>query len=396
MGTNAIDGQSHNSSLCIASETTYGATDTTIASSDSVRIKSGFGYDFTRETADNMVVSTRRSRQGSIDGKKTGGCSFSTPIYMPGGTNTLETSLLWRSLGFSETVGGSSVTYAPAAVSTTLPSLCLLHNVQEVEGKKYTGAAVNQLTISLPDGEAPTYQWELLAKDEINVPRAIANGTVDGSSVAVGAITTNPTADAAGFQVGGLVTVGTSTGHRVTALNYGAGTFNITPNITTNEGSAPAIIPYTPYDDSSLTGTEASSVVGSVSFNGTSICIRSAQIVIAAGLEGIPCWGQETVDGFTNGKLNITGQLELTGTAALIRKALYGVRYGPANREYDIVFTVGDSSTTGAFYHTYTLKAELSYPERSLPDEGVEEVTMNFVAKDSSGNDSLILVSQTA
>lgn len=397
MSYNGRYATSDDHSLCIASESTYGAEDTSIASGDSVRIQGGFSSDYNRETRDDNVVSVNRSRQNTRDGKEGGNVNFTTPIYMPGGTNTLETSLLLRSLGLSETVGGSDVTYAPATRATTLPSMCLLHHYPEYRGDKYTGGAASQLTIEMPESEDPTFQWQVGVKKWITAPTSAHNGAMDGTGTPVGNFTPSTLRDARGFLVGGLITVGTQTARRVTAINRSSGTVSFTPNVTTDEGTDPVINPYTPYS-APTAGTQASVTEGGFTLDGTSLCFKSGQIVLTNPLQPRPCWGSATVNGFAAGRMQCSGSIVVVATAAEQRMLLLGMEANPDNREYSLVWTFGDSSTSGAFYITVTVNAVLKMVQDSLADEnGALEATLEFEGQDTgTANTMFQMVSQTA
>ncbi len=398
MGYNGRFATSDDHSLCVASESTYGALDTTIASGDSLRIQGGFSSDFQREQKDDNVVSVNRSRQNTRDGKRGGNVNFTTPLYMPGGANALEVSLLLRSLGLSETIGGSSVTYAPATRATTLPSLCLLHHFPEYRGDKYTGGAASQLTIEMPEEDDPTLQWQVGVKDWITAPTSAHNGGFDGTvGAGLSSFTPSTLRDARGFLVGGLFDIGTATNRRVTAINRAAGTVTFAPNVTTDEGTDPVVNPYTPYS-APTTGTQASVTEGSFTLDSSSLCFKSGQIVLTNPLQPRACWGSATVDGYAPGRMQCSGSIVVVATAADQRMLLLGMESNPDNREYSLVWTYGSSTVSGSFYVTITVNAVLKMVQDSLADEnGVLEATLEFDGQDTgTANTMFQMVSQTA
>lgn len=396
MGFSEEIGKARSQTMCVVSESAYGEAAPTFVAGNSVRVIGGISHDFTQETEKDTTVRQNRGRVATLDRRRTGGVNFSTPAFMPGGALIPEIDPLLRAAGFIRTTGASDNTYA--LTTTGRPeSAAILVTHPRVYGAQYSGVGVNTINFSFPADGEPVIEWETIAQDRFNSTSNATTAAGDGDVTPFGNIPTNPISRAKGYGVNALINIGTSTNHRITALNLATGSLIFAPNVTTNVGANPTIVPYSPYDDSGLVGTRAGLTSGSAVINGETFCVQSGNIQLSNNLNGTNCFGSATIGDISLGDFDVEGSLVLTGSVSKMAKAFEGQTPDSADRIVPLDIYWGDNSVAGNPIFHFDMNVVLGYPEMSIPDDGDVEVTISFMGQDtSSGNDAFVLISTTS
>ena len=400
MGIQAQAGEVRNFLSVAAIESTYGDLSQAFAASDSFQLFGAPSIEFVEERSDRNDATQGRGYFERVRGRRTTNMTIPTYVLPPGGNTLPDAHALYHAAFGSATVNAGDVTYA---IANRPPSLAVSIVSPELQGWHAFGSVVQSMTISMPEGDAPSVSFALQGQTGVYTGASTATGTVDGSGTPVTEVT--PESALAGrvlYDVGSRISVGTSTGHRVTAVNNSTGALTITPSITTNQGATPAINPYSPYAESSLAPANVIGLSqGQVNWAGTNdVCIRSAEVTVTNNYTPLNCWGRETPTDMVVGRLRVEGTVTLWSYRPEILRAHIGRARAVADRQQPLTFILGDSSTAGNPIMTLSMpRAELTFPEYDLADEGVNSINVSFLAMAESltaGNNEITFVSSTS
>lgn len=322
-----------------------------------------------------------RSTRERIHGAFTNSLSVMTEILPRGGATPPDVGALLASAIGTETIGGASVTYGLSATQA-LTAYDMLFEENAVFSERCIGFVVNELKLSITQGEEPKFEFSGPCVRVVETADATANGSVDGSGVAVTSVTPNPSTDNAKFGVDSLITVGTSTGHTVTAVDRSTGALTISPSITTNEGTAPAITPYTPFDEAQTAGSVVSEVEVSVDIGADSgVLFTGAELSINNNISEVRQAGNGYVQDFNPGFREITGKISMYGRSSDLAKYV--------RRKFDsltsvnplaVSITLGPAAT-GSFQCTISMpRCEFDFSELDTSQEQEATFELPFVA----------------
>jgi hypothetical protein len=140
------------------------------------------------------------------------------------------------------------------------------------------GAVIDQCDIEVTGNEIPKFNFQgPFARYGCSQGGLVGTGGVsNGASI----VPVNA-AHKYGYRVGGLVTVGTSTGHRITAVTPATPSITVTPVISGGQAEGASIIAYSP--SQTLGGTVIGGIDCALSLGGTEYGFISAKISIKSG-----------------------------------------------------------------------------------------------------------------
>lgn len=399
MGIQNPIGQAREFLTTAALETDFKDTATTIAAANSFLMLGAPSVEVSEERVNRTDANSSRGYVERIRRRRTNSMEIPSYILPPGGATPPDVGPLLAAAMGSETVGASDVTYA---LSSDLQSIALHMVSQDVQGWHAYGCAVDTLDIELPEGDEPTFNFGLIPALVAYTGRTTASGAIDGSGSAVTSIPLGETGAHELFDVGSEIAVGTSTGHRVTAVDRSANTLTITPGVSDDQGTDPTILPSSAFDEAEIA---AASPVGltqgqidwdpGVGSAVSDVCIRSASISLANNYSPIDCWGRETATDMTAGRREITGNLTLWARSPDILRAHLGRSRSVATRQAGLTFILGDNSTSGNPIVTISCpQAELEFPTYDISDDGPNSISVEFRAMESTvgANDEMTIV----
>lgn len=371
-------------------QTTFG-TRPTVAATDSFIVKS---YRITP----SEVRTDRRNPQPSRDlrerykGNREYQVSVVCEILPRGGATPPDiTALLTNAIG-QETVGGSTVTYSQ--ITGQAPGLTWLEFI--VGGNTSTtsefaeivdGFACEQWKISFdnsPDN-IPLIEFTGPAQKSWTTGRFTATGT-NGS----GTVTAATAAHVRRLAVNSVVGVGTSTntgaGHRVTSIDYTAGTFVVTPVISGAQTSVD-VFPITLWAEASTGGSPTPHVEVTVDFGSdTNAKVTAMEIMGHNNIRERRTVGTQYARDFTSGWRRVDGTISFEATRTDLQKLQDAQWLNVAGVNVsDLVITFG---AAGQFGSILTLaNCEMDFAALELPDDGtVGTFTLPFVAKADSAS----------
>lgn len=399
MGIQNPTGEARNLQAVVALETTFKDVTTTLPASGSFSIMGAPSIEFSEDRVQRMDAHASRSHHESITRRRTNTMTINSYILPPGGSTVPDVGPFLAAAFGTETVGGSSVTYS---LADSLSSLAVGIVSPEVQGWGGFGAVVESMTINLPEGDEPNFSFELTTAQGVYTGRATASGAVDGSGTAVSAVTLSETNASRLFEPGSLIQIGTSTGHRVTAVDHSTNEITFTPDVTTDEGTAPAVLPYSAYDETEIASASPVGVVqGTVNFGSDSdICIRSAEITLTNNFNPIDCWGRNTATDMVPGRREVSGNVTIWARSPDILRAHLGRADSQSARTVALEWVVGDDSLAGNPIATISVpNAELQFPAYDITDDGPNSITVEFrgyATSRSDTNDELSIVFGTS
>jgi len=392
-------GEARNFQAVATLETTFKDVTTALAAADSFSLMGAPSVEFSEERVQRMDAHASRSHHESITRRRTNSMTINSYILPPGGATPPDIApFLTAALG-TETIGGSSVTYS---LADSLSSLAVGIVSPEVQGWHGFGAVVESMTIGLPEGDEPNFSFELTTAQGVYTGRATVDGALDGSGTAVSTITLTETNASRMFEPGSRIQIGASTGHRVTAVDHSTNELTVTPDVTTDEGTDPVVLPYSPYDETEIASASPVGVVqGSVNFGSASdICIRNAEITLTNNFSPIDCWGRQTTTDMVPGRREVTGNITLWARSPDILRAHLGRANSQAARTVALEWVVGDDSLAGNPIATISVpQAELQFPTYDITDDGPNSITVEFrgyATSRSDTNDELSIVFGTS
>lgn len=335
------------------------------------------------ERAPRTDARSTRSLIERITGKGTISWSM-TKYIMPSGTagTPPDDHLLWYAAlgGYTNSVSTSD-TYSLSA-SQTLRTLSLTRHLNEVLQEAIWGAWVDSITINVSGGDQPKVTFEGGAMGHAGTGTSTLNGGMSGSTTMV-----VQTADGRNFEKNSVVKIDDSdnsgAGFAVT-VDTARPSFTVEASVT--ESSGATVVPFVPSE--TVAGSPLSQVLGSITFDGTTVPITALDFTIANNHkpftdEAFQQFPNDIIPGFRD----VTGNITLRARKDFILEL--GKRKAFATR--DIVLILG--STAGAKCTVNVDRAEFNFAAADIPEAEEANIKLPFTAlASSSGEDETNIV----
>jgi hypothetical protein len=394
-------GIGRNAAATCAVESTFNespnGTTVTWVDTDSLKLQN-YKFEPNFERKDRLDTRATRSVLEQIEGPIETSWNCESWLLPRGGTTPPDADPLFLcAMGVgAANAGGYEYSLSP---SQNLPrSLRLLMSTSSFPafGEAVLGAIVQEMKISAASGDEPKVAFSGVAARHVLTGRSTAVGTVDGSGTPVSILTV-----AAGqgyqFPVGSLIQVGTSVGHYVTAST--STSITIAPSITTNEGAAPVIRPYTPYSEAQTGGSPIPEIRGSISSSTTGVTvpfgIESFELTLANNFSTVrPMFNQTFVDAIPGNRM-VTGSIRLWGQAQDIIWAARATRFNETDiNPIQLTINLGAVGLPGML--SIQMPAVKFHPTgMDVPDAEEAKFTLNFTALGTGAGDNELLLRWT-
>lgn len=294
--------------------------------------------------------------------------------------------LLWKAaFGTYANVGATSDTYTPTDTQGAQDSLTLVDQLSQVHSEHLAGAVVQQWKLSGSGGEPPKVGFSGIAKKHLLTGRSNLTAAFSSSTCTVG--------DPSMFKVGSLVAVYQSDGVTSRDTNTGAGfpVVTITGSDVVVTGSPAStqigdiLVPFTPTP--TVAGSPTPGINFSCTLGGTAVRLTQYEITLdnAHNPHSDEAGNQEFAD-YDEGYRKVSGKLTF-------RARQDWVKFLAERPEFNTVAIVLTLGTGAGKILTVTMSyCEYQYAQISKPEQGVAMFELPFVAKGSSGADSISAV----
>lgn len=310
---------------------------------------------------------------------------------------------LLRSVFGSETIGGSSVTYALSNSQTLVPLWLEFDygtaGANTAEMKDAIDCFVPEsIKYTIEKGSIPLIEIAGPARNLVRTGRSTCAILSGGEST----ITLQTTAHSRFFHVNSVIGVGTSTGtagagHRVTAINHSTGVLTITPTISGAQSAGSAVYPISLFAEASTGGSPTPEIFVSCAFGAeTGAAFLKAEIEIKRNLGKHRPVGTPLVGDFYPGFRDVDGTIEFEARRSDIQKLLRSeyVNVTGVNVE-DLVFTYGQSGSAGSILTLNDCRFYWSALEMPASEVGRFSLPFTCSASSATAEDEVTHVFQT-
>ena len=388
MGINLPHALGRNQKFFVTPEVSFG-TLVQPSTTDAMKVLAS-SFEFAQERVDRPDSRQTRSSLERITRRKSVSWSLTSFLLPSGAAGTAPDigPLLKACMGEEVVVGGVSVAYNLLAGQTDLTSVGLTREMNGVIMEHIKGCWVESYTINVSGTDEPKITFEGGAADSVGTGPATATPAVDGSGTPVGTIIVG-TDEATNFDVGSRIKVGGDdnggAGFVVTAVDTGADSIDITPDLTTDQTSDTSIIPFAPVETTA--GSPISLITGSLDIDGTSVPITSLEITCKNNVKPLDdeAFSTEAVTDFIPGFREVSGNMNvrLRKDATILhnRRKLFSSN--------DIQIVIG--SGAGKILTVDMNFAEFDFSGVEVPEAEEATFTLPFKALGSVGEDELTL-----
>jgi hypothetical protein len=319
-------------------------------------------------------------------------CHLLIPDQTSGAINPDWTYLMSSAMGSvaSSGAGPYSLTYSLTQGQTNEYPMTLMREMNDVMSESVWGAVVEEMTISVAQGDDPKLSFSGTASDYA----ATATTTVNDASPNNNPITIT---NAATLTVNSVIKIGSddgssATGFQILSISGNDITLNEAP---TSVSDGDAVIPYF---DPGITTTSSSlinGISGQLDWGGTSdFEINSFSLTVKNNFKPIQEAFKAAVQDYVPGRRDITGEIVITGAKDKIMTLIYRYNFDSSN---NVVARFGATSS-GAEKMTITIaKPEFDFSEVTVPEAEEVTITLPFtaLATTDTSTDALSIVLTT-
>lgn len=303
--------------------------------------------------------------------------------YVPSGTKNVAPaagSFLQALLGAAEAVNADDVTYSQG--SSQVPYTLTLTSYTDYLMRCVYGAVVDEMTFKVSGGDEPKIHfggwgmgyvetgWSLLTvKDPV---KSIAYTSTDDYA----------------FNVNSQVTIGSSTGHTVDAVDRSAHTFTVTVDVTGAQAVGVSIVPYVPtWTDA---GAPMEGISGSLTWDSAdlSATVTSFELSYKGNVKANSdaAFQQYPSDGMPQ-FYDCTGVIGLRIRRDILVKILDRAAYGGKT----LVVVCGGDDLSGTRATLTFAQVEQDWAAIQVPEAEEATISLPFkVCESASGNDGLV------
>lgn len=377
MGVATPHALGRNQKFFAKAETTFGTAVVPAATNAMKVLKSAFKWNQKRD--DRMDSRASASTLERITGRKEASWSMECYAVPSGSAGTAPDigDILKALFGTETTSGGVSVTYSLSASQSVRGSLTLVREYSSVFSQIMAGAFPHTMNLKLSGGDQPKFSFEGRAADCYYTGYTTTNGALSGGETSV------VVTDGSVYEAGSLITIGSSTGHTVTAVS--TNTLTVSPAVSGAQSSGVAVIPYVPSE--TVAGVPIAGVLGSFTIDGSAAPITGFELNVKTN--DAPFEDEAFTALLTD---YIPGFREVTGSISIrIRRDQF--KYISAAKLFatrDLAVTCGN--VAGKRLVVNVDYAEFEFGDIEMPEAEVGTCTIPFKALGSSGEDEVNLV----
>lgn len=273
----------------------------------------------------------------------------------------------------SSGAGPYTITYSLNHLQTNEYPMTIMRELNEVMSESVWGAVVEEMTLSIAQGDEPKLAFNGTASDYA----ATATTTVNDASPNNNPITVD---NAGALAVNSIIKIGSddgsdNTGFRILSISGNDITLNEAP---TSVSDGDAIIPYFDPDITTTASSLINGISGQLDWGSdTDLEINSFTLTVKNNFKPIQEAFKAAVQDYVPGRRDITGELVVTGAKDKIMTLIYRYNFDSSN---NIVARFG-SSSSGEEKMTVTIaKPEFDFSEVTVPEAEEVTITLPFTA----------------
>jgi hypothetical protein len=297
-------------------------------------------------------------------------------------------AFLRQAMGVQTLTANTSAAYTLSASQSARGSLSIVREDESIFMEAVSGAWVDEMKISLQQGEEPKISFSGMAKSYIPTRYTTLNAQAIDTATSIDVVNGRELANGSVVQVG--TSNGGGVGHTLSAKTLVSGvnyTFTVTPAISGLQAIASAIIPYVPsmtLNGSPIAGIEGSCTVVDSGGSPVSVEIDALEVSLKNNDKAVYVAFQEECVDYIPGIRDVSGSITLRLTRSQMDRL--GARDALVLQDIRAIF-----GSTTLLKCQIDLKAEYEFEPVDLPESDEGKIKLPFVGLSAAGEGELIV-----